>query len=61
MLINCPECELMVSDKAFSCPHCGYPMKGQKRRESAKRKRNLEWLRNEISKIPSGEIFGFEK
>lgn len=39
MLINCPECELMVSDKAFSCPHCGYPMKGQKRRESAKRKR----------------------
>lgn len=23
-------------------------------------KRNLEWLRNEISKIPSGEIFGFE-
>lgn len=27
MLIKCPECELQVSDKASSCPHCGYPMK----------------------------------
>lgn len=27
MLITCPECELMVSDKASSCPHCGFPMK----------------------------------
>lgn len=29
MLIKCPECELQVSDKAISCPHCGYPMKPQ--------------------------------
>lgn len=27
MLIKCPECELQVSDKALSCPHCGYPLK----------------------------------
>ena len=27
MLILCPECELQVSEKALSCPHCGYPMK----------------------------------
>ena len=27
MLIKCPECELQVSDRAISCPHCGYPMK----------------------------------
>ena len=27
MLINCPECELQVSDHALSCPHCGYPLK----------------------------------
>lgn len=27
MLITCPECELQVSDKAISCPHCGYPIK----------------------------------
>ena len=26
-LIKCPECELQVSDKALSCPHCGYPIK----------------------------------
>lgn len=26
MLITCPECELQVSDKAKSCPHCGYPI-----------------------------------
>ena len=29
MLIKCPECELQVSDKAISCPHCGYPLKPQ--------------------------------
>jgi len=27
MLLKCPECELQVSDKAISCPHCGYPLK----------------------------------
>ncbi len=26
MLIQCPECELNVSDKALACPHCGCPM-----------------------------------
>ena len=25
-LLKCPECTHEVSDKAFSCPHCGYPM-----------------------------------
>ena len=40
MLIKCPECELQVSDKAVSCPHCGYPLKEptkNKRRCSSKR------------------------
>lgn len=27
MLISCPECELQISDKALTCPHCGYPLK----------------------------------
>ena len=27
MLINCSECQLRVSDKALSCPHCGFPLK----------------------------------
>ena len=42
MLIVCPECDLQVSDKAFYCPHCGYPMKEetiQKYKPSSKRKR----------------------
>lgn len=25
-LITCPECEGTVSDKAVSCPHCGWPI-----------------------------------
>lgn len=29
-LIKCPECELQVSDKALTCPHCGYPLKTEK-------------------------------
>lgn len=27
MLLKCPECQLQVSDKALTCPHCGYPLK----------------------------------
>lgn len=30
MLIPCPECALNVSDKAISCPHCGFPLKPEK-------------------------------
>lgn len=25
-LITCPECSGTISDKAYFCPHCGYPM-----------------------------------
>lgn len=25
-LINCPECEARISDKAVACPQCGYPL-----------------------------------
>ena len=44
MLIKCPECELQVSDKAISCPHCGYPMtpeEKQKRRPRQNRRKRL--------------------
>jgi integrase len=37
MLISCPECELQVSDKALSCPHCGYPMHGEPKKTKKKR------------------------
>ncbi len=43
MLTTCPECELPVSDKALSCPHCGYPLqtsvKPKQYRKSSKRRR----------------------
>ncbi|MDR1549084.1 MAG: tyrosine-type recombinase/integrase [Hungatella sp.] len=43
MLILCPECELQVSEKALSCPHCGYPLQPnitpRKPRKSNKRRR----------------------
>lgn len=29
MLKLCPECCLQVSDKAATCPHCGYPLKSK--------------------------------
>lgn len=29
-LIVSPECEVRVSDKAFACPACGYPIAGQR-------------------------------
>ena len=40
MLIDCPECSQQVSDKALSCPHCGYPLvKTQKPLRPPKRMR----------------------
>lgn len=30
MIINCPECGKEISDKASSCPNCGYPINGNK-------------------------------
>lgn len=42
MLTKCPECELQVSDKAKSCPHCGYPFEQDpkpKYKRSSKRMR----------------------
>lgn len=31
MLIQCPECGKQISDKASSCPNCGYPMINEKK------------------------------
>lgn len=41
MLTKCPECELQISDKAVSCPHCGFPMarNGGERKTTKKRRR----------------------
>lgn len=43
MLLNCPECQLPISDKAAACPHCGFPMRQEEKqrppRKSSKKKR----------------------
>lgn len=32
-LIKCPECGKEISDKAQSCPNCGYPIPKQENEE----------------------------
>ena len=60
MLISCPECELKVSDKAFNCPHCGYPMRQDAKPPVPRKKTNLrKKLPNgfgQISKIKTGNL-----
>lgn len=40
MLMKCPECNLQVSDKAVSCPHCGYPLQPDKEQPKTKQRKN---------------------
>ncbi|MBQ1470554.1 MAG: tyrosine-type recombinase/integrase [Schwartzia sp.] len=39
MLNNCPECSHQVSDKAYACPNCGYPLRGNTNHTPKKRMR----------------------
>ncbi len=58
MLTTCPECELPVSDKALSCPHCGYPLKKDvaATRPSRKKRMRLPNGFGQISEIKSGNL-----
>ena len=53
MLFPCPECSLQVSDKALSCPHCGYPLKdiSEKTPPRKNRKRKYQRLPNGFGQI----------
>ena len=55
MLISCPECKLQVSDKAYSCPHCGYPMKSPRRAKNPARMRLPNGF-GQISEIKQGNL-----
>lgn len=48
MLINCPECEHKCSDKAFSCPSCGYPFRQNINNAVSNRKSNRK------KRLPNG-------
>lgn len=58
MLIQCPECELQVSDKATACPHCGYPMLSNPRKPRKKnnRRRRLPNGFGQISEIKNRNL-----
>lgn len=51
MLIKCPECELQVSDKAVSCPHCGYPINIKEPLKRTKSPRTHKRLPNGFGQI----------
>lgn len=60
MLIKCPECELQVSDKALSCPHCGYPIqpniKRRRPRNKTNRRRRLPNGFGQISEVKNRNL-----
>lgn len=60
MLIKCPECELQVSDKAISCPHCGFPLhqniKSRKPRNKNNKRRRLPNGFGQISEIKNRNL-----
>lgn len=51
MLLQCPECELPVSDKALSCPHCGYPLVKEAKQPKYKSKKAHKRLPNGFGQI----------
>ena len=51
MLIKCPECELQVSDKAISCPHCGFPIKPNAKHRTYNRTNKHRRLPNGFGQI----------
>ena len=56
MLIPCPECQHMISDKALSCPQCGYPLKDPPKFTTRGKSRKRKRLPNgfgQITKIKS--------
>ena len=52
-LINCPECSHSVSDKAFTCPCCGYPIQSINKptRHPATKKTRYKKLPNKFGSI----------
>ncbi len=45
-LIKCPECDKQISDKAESCPHCGYSFEKRTSSNNQNNKTNLNELKN---------------
>lgn len=50
MLVTCPECQQQVSDKALTCPHCGFPLQSQKKTALTPKPRK----HNKRRRLPNG-------
>lgn len=48
-LMICPECTGKVSDMAYSCPHCGYPIK--KKKEDSERDETLRRIKQHQDRV----------
>ena len=56
-LIKCPECDLQVSDKAISCPHCGYPLdKAAARKPSTTKRPKLPHRFGSITELKNRQL-----
>lgn len=51
MLINCPECNKQISDKAIACPNCGYPINLPPAKEKPSKS---SYRRSKFHKLPNG-------
>lgn len=58
MLTQCSECQLQISDKAITCPHCGYPLKPDvvRTRSYTSRKKRLPNGFGQISRINNKKL-----
>ena len=61
MLIQCPECELQVSTKAITCPHCGYPIKTNKKTSTNKHGNKRKRLPNGFGQITEIKDYNLRK
>ena len=57
MLKLCPECCLQVSDKAATCPHCGYPLKSKS--SLPPKKKNICVFPMDSARFPKSEVVIF--
>lgn len=53
-LILCPECSHTVSDKAISCPGCGYPMSVPAKNTNGNKGRSTGTAKRKHQKLPNG-------
>ncbi len=53
-LILCPECRHQVSDKAISCPNCGYPMAAEKAETETSKPKLPKKTKRKYKKLPNG-------